>query len=540
MASGNRRIRINTQERAVSTDINRLQAFQNADMAEIFRAMLNTLVSSEDDALGTESAPNTVETPLRAEILAGLLVKPQAASLNLLVDPGTAYFMAPDAVADDSNYKFINDAGIANTGVLLMTANSSGSTRIDVIECRINPTEAIVTDSRDIFNVSTGLFSAATVTKELKGRLEYRVRAGTPGSGMPANQSGWLPLCVASVPNGTTTNDTITFWDVRPMIADRPNLMMHPRTGIGPLEFNGALLVSGSNAKICGHIVGEHKGRKIGGRLRKGTPGTDVDEIEAKSASTEQEPGTTTGSSLALHFYLVFPFSLPRWARYTDGPTGRVPRSTKGILVVSNTGPADFSNVPSAALTLPTSTGLGSTTTTDAVCFLSVGSAGTSTVPQVHVAKNIVHSNGNMTGSALSSANDVVGDASLYRFRLTHNVQYPANAKRLKIIVFITKSVAADTNVTFAAFTTSPSYVRVLDAVYDGSTTSLSVPSSTYVLQGSTYSNAQGTSQDIFYRGEAWIEVPTKYPSAPHAFDVFVSTISSPDAVAFAVTGWET
>src|ERR1700729_3903361 len=214
MASGDKEMVINSLARAVSTDQTRMQKFANADRAELFRFLLDISMGSDDlDANGVLTQYTTQNNPLNAEIIGnGLTVKPVVGALDLLVDPGLLYLLNPDAAPDDSNYKYVNDAGIGTTGLLAMTANSSGQTRIDVIECQNLVNATAETDNRDIFNPSTGAFNATTVSKAVKGYLTYRVRAGTPGSGFPGTAAGWLPLAVASVPTATTTNDTICFW----------------------------------------------------------------------------------------------------------------------------------------------------------------------------------------------------------------------------------------------------------------------------------------------------------------------------------------
>ncbi len=365
MASGNRRIRINTQERAVSSDINRLQQFANQDFGEFLRLLLNVQTSDIDP--GTVTEATTIGTPLSAEIVNGLLVRPVAGNFSLTVDPGLLGALAPDAAADDSNYKYIRDPGIPSAGVLAIGANASGSIRIDVIECRVNPVEATVSDSRDIFDSSTGLFSATSVTKEIKGQLEYRVRAGTGGSGYPTAQSGWMPLCVASVPNGAASNDTVTFWDVRPMLADRAASPMNHVIADQILTMDDEFISTGGVRKFVGTATAIHNGRRVGGRFKKTVPGTATDFLDVYDV-TNQDTGTIAVGVLTgnVHVYCVTPFGLPRWARYTDGPSGRVPEAPKGLLVCSLT-PPTRTGAPSTAIALPVGTGLGGTTS-DAIC----------------------------------------------------------------------------------------------------------------------------------------------------------------------------
>ncbi len=61
------------------------------------------------------------------------------------------------------------------------------------------------------------------------------------GAGYPAAVAGWLPLCVASIPNAAPNNDTVTFWDVRPMLQDRARGVSDARNTIpilGRIQFN--------------------------------------------------------------------------------------------------------------------------------------------------------------------------------------------------------------------------------------------------------------------------------------------------------------
>src|SRR3984957_5910287 len=298
MAGGQKNVTINTQERAVSVDINRLQSFMNASQAEAMRYLMDASLGSDDLGAGgviTEYSP--LNTPLQAEILNGIQVQPQIGSLNIIIAPGVVQAIAPDgsetpvgspALGDSSYYKYIRDVGVQTLGALAMTPNSSGQIRIDVIECQVASLVS-ETDNRDVFNPSTGLFAASTVTKATQDGLSYRVRAGTPGSGFPGSVNGWLPLAVASVPTGTTTNDTITFWDVRPLVADRVYQPFGLSRNLPRVKMLGGTDATGT---YVGHngLYGEvyeatscdgstnpptPSRHRLGGRLARGTPGSD-------------------------------------------------------------------------------------------------------------------------------------------------------------------------------------------------------------------------------------------------------------------------
>lgn len=511
MSDGFRSLVINTQERAVSTDINRLQKFAHQEIAELFRSMLDVYPASDDDQLGTITEPNTIETPLRAEILNGLMVQPTGGTTSVAISGGVAFFMAPDAAADESNYKFIRDPGLA-TGSLTIAANASGSTRIDVIECQINATPAIVTDSRDIFNTATGLFSAGTVTKETRGQLSYRVRAGTPGAGFPGTVSGWLPLAVVSVPNGATNVDTCTFWDVRPLVSDRTHLYSTPKDMSDTLRGDGMITYAAGVSTMTGHYEATYNGRRLGGKMRRGGIGTDGDLVLTDASNYAADVSFAANSMT--YVYLMVPYGLPRWARYTDGPANRVPRSPRGIPVLSSIAP-DVKGKPSAAITLPASLGFV-TTTTAGVCIAAdpctIQDGATTRGPnQLWIAGRSQVFGGPRPGGVFaghSIAGSTAGGKSTITF--TPGTNFPANARRLYVSFAgnITSDNTSALDIVGAAiFNTSPatfatSIGRDLSILYLATT-----------VGKTAYS----------FVWEGWIDVPYKYPSAAAAFDVIVS-----------------
>ena len=391
MSSGGKQVVINTLERAISTDQNRAQLFVAADRAEYLRALMNISQGADDlDAAGVESQVITVGSPLAGEIVSGLRVTPNIGTLDLSVTPGVAFVVAPDGDPDSSVYKLVRDVGIAGLpSSLAMTGNSSGSTRIDVIECQF-VLNTVETDNRDIWNPATNTFTAAAVTKATQGGLVYRVRQGTAGGGFPGTASAWLPLCVASVPTGTTTNDTVTFWDVRPLFEDRiipPHNVAadYPRWGRVEYEVNtqlsagkallvGTVDVSGSDA-----LTPSPGKRRLGGRLRASGISADLPGgFDGVDLNDSNNWAGSISNGVAAVFLLENPFGLPRWARYTNVASGaRQPRSPRGFVVVTQVaGPTAGWGTPSAAIGLPTSTGLGTATVTKGIYLASVLFAG--------------------------------------------------------------------------------------------------------------------------------------------------------------------
>lgn len=369
--SGHKKVILNTREKWLSTDFNRMQSFVAAHRADIIRYMLAVRTGNAEFGGTLVAAPTDVQgTPLVADVFEGLTVLPQAGKTSLHVVPGVVGMVDPDGTPDpdDSAYKLVVDPGISVDGSLDVGANASGSIRIDVIEC-MRTTLVTETDNRDIYNPATGLFTPTLVNKAEEGRLIYRVRAGTPGAGYPGPAAGWLPLAVASVPNGSTNTDDVTFWDVRPLISDRWN-QPHPSTLGFPQPFEQHNMytevdaTNGAEVRLMGHVWGEFLGNKLGGRITKGTPGGDVSYVDLRDADN-QEPGFALATAGELYYiWTIFPEDLPRWVRYAETPVGgqRVPLGMRGMTIISNTLVDIDSQLPFTAITPPAITGLTNTT----------------------------------------------------------------------------------------------------------------------------------------------------------------------------------
>jgi len=384
MSSGGRSLVYNNLERAISTDLNRAQSFQQRSISEaLFRLFAVKQGGDIDPSLSFLPAPDGLPTSM--EIFGGLLVKPQTGSFEIQIDPGVACFLHSDGSTDSSNYKLVREVTGVGAGVLVITPNVSGSIRIDVIECRVNPVPTTVTDSRDIYNTITELFTPAVVTKESEDRFEFRVRAGVGGAGYPAAVVGWTQLCVASVPNAAASNNDITFWDVRPLAEDRVHALRNEAPGfstpyLDSLEASG-VRVSATSFLITGWFRAQINGRILGGKFRRGNTGTGVDnsEIDIASGGTNQSTAITEALTGNVFVYVCVPKGLPRWSMYAAHPSARLPsRGLKGMLVVSYQEP-DVFGAPLAPIAIPTAAGLGGTVLTEeAVCVaVMIPSSGT-------------------------------------------------------------------------------------------------------------------------------------------------------------------
>lgn len=513
MGSGQKREVLNTQERILSTDHNRAQAFLGSHIAELLRAMLNTTQGSDDlDAAAIQTTFSSSANPLRAEIFSGLLVRPTATTLEVLVEAGTVALIDPDSPAstDDSPYKVITDPGVTASGTLVIGAGA-GSTRIDVIECsRVTGGESTLeSDNRDVFDEVSGLFVPASLPKVRAGRLQYRVRVGTPGAGFPGTAAGWLPLAVVSVPTSATSVDGMTFWDVRPMIQDRsvqPFAIARTRPRIHKALVNAASVnaVTGT-VDVDGPAIAGCS-RRLGGMLRSGSVVADADNINCATAAN-QEPGISFTANRPWYLYLLTPFGLPRWARYTASGT-RVPRSPRGIPVVSMTAP-DTDGNPSAAISLPTLTGLGSNTAVGVA--VAAGFAGSGGTQGAFFGDNengytLVSTDGGTTDPLPHTATTSLSGApvaGLCRYDLTAGTHYPPHARAL----------LCEFRASFACTFGSPFWQNLMSALLlifspNGGS---QLTQMRLDMKGGVYQNVdpQSTSADHLI----WVPLPSVYPT---------------------------
>ncbi len=389
MSSGGKRLVLNFEERIISPDANRAQAFQSAQIAESARQLFSP--SENVDVFSAQPTPATVTAPAGGAVLNGLMVVAPLGSLELAVTSGMALLIDPDgqpgstvltpANPDDSIGKLCYDAVgvLAGSGVLVFIPNGSGLVRVDVVEIQRDPGAVLEIDNRDIFNPGTGLFTPATVDKVAADGVVYRIRAGVPGGGVPASVLGWMPIAVVSVPSGAANFDACTLYDVRPLVSDRgPGsgaLLGGPltsRTRVGdfyvdPTTTPGALIMSGW---VDGLAQGARAGGVFGGfNLR------DV---------ANQEPGFAVVASTLVAVWLLFPGGLPRWVRYSTVASppfgGRVPNGPRGIMVLSSTLPLSTAPLPSAPVNPPPASGLVGSLTSEA---LLVGVLANSSTPGV-------------------------------------------------------------------------------------------------------------------------------------------------------------
>lgn len=433
---GTRKIVENLRERVSGEDIVRLQRFVEGDIGDVLRYWLDVGQGTEDDApLAWESAPTTTQTPARAEILSGLMAQPQLASVNLLVQGGSALVVDTVTDPDARCYRFANTLGVQTLGQLTLTPNFSGMIRIDVVEFALAEPTITESTSREVQDAVTGIFAPQTVNKVSSADLQFRIRLGVDGGGMPAHQAGWCPIMVASVPNGATDWDAVTCWDVRPLLADYAAPTKQDRTLFVAEQSHLRVDTKESpgQARLRGVWTGRKRHRKVGGRLARTSPGTDTlvsgaPYVDLAAAANQEASTGTIGAADYIHVYLLFPFALPRWCRYTDAGAGfRRPRGVKGLLVASNLGANFVFGTYPLTPALHASYGLGTLTSVDSVC-IACGYSSSGGYQDM-----LVEDGQSFLGTAGPVVTGVAVPNVGLDFTLTPNIHFPAVARRLRV-----------------------------------------------------------------------------------------------------------
>jgi hypothetical protein len=395
--SGSNQTVFNTRERAISSDLNRAQAQLQRLFLEQQRHYLLSRWGGGIIASGSALYAPALDAPQAFEVAGGLDLDCSTSTTQLTIAPGmlTAISSVMTITADDSPL-VLAALTSAFTG-LDFVANASGSVRVDIIECQIVAT-TLETSNRDVYNVATGTYTPALVTKQTGARLAFRLRTGTPGAGLPALQSGWYPLFVAVVGNGALNYTEVEFYDVRPLACERSdapgtiypagtfNTMFpwgdvrngHSNAWLELMPYGLSAVANPSLQTIRGLVQTTFGGYWGGGALDYATcprgnlaSFTDI----ACKVDTDHLAGAY-GASQALHFWIAFPGGLPRWAKFsrqaaTYGGT-RKPGGFRGLFVLS----ADPGNcVVNNALGMPVSSGF---TTAPAV---AVGGTWVNTLP---------------------------------------------------------------------------------------------------------------------------------------------------------------
>lgn len=580
MSSGQKREVINTRERVVSTDINDLQDFIAKARAESMRRLYQRHGTQHNPLEYPESGtPVILGTETQGTLhdcIGGLMVRPDNGSF-LLVDPGTAGFYYPGysgATANDSPYVVVDDPGVTSNATLTFTANGSGNPRIDIVECRPVDT-TLATESRDIYNTTTGQFVPASVPKVKSAVLEYRVRLGTANAGFPAIDQQWMPLAMVVVQSGATGFTQCDVYDVRPLVGERDHrtgpyftATLPGNTTTGDLLIEDRMLRSdGTTNTWNGWLRASYQGYRVAGMVVRNVASSLADFGTATTGGGDTpwfeyrntENHITTGGGAVVNtagrlncLALLFPRGLGRCVRYTQnstptsqwpdisGPqttvTGRQPRGLNGILVVTG---AIVANAVGTISTSALPATFGNSANNDGFVVGWLISDGTNLYPYDCTGKeHTLQSNTFYTKSftvsglpAINASHSVTLSAASAPDHTADAGQYPRTAAKLKLNVSGSADYSGAPNVAVMSLVTvTPS---------NQSGTSFPSGSASYPYGNGSSSISHNTSYEIPVPGAT-------YPGDSSARSISISRILSlsggPTITTFtavvSITGW--
>jgi hypothetical protein len=430
MTVGSRDVVINNLERAVSTDINRLQTFKDAALSQLANWLFGVQQLNTELFPGfiTQFPPGALDPYQNSVIVNGLMPYPLNGSVDMFVSPGLAFMEDGGYTADQSPFRYVDDPGISAIGTLQLTP-APGATRIDVIECALIE-NVLEQSNRDIYNPATGLFTPVLVDKVKAGRLQYRIREGAPGGGFPGVVSGWLPLAVVSVPSAAATWDDCTLWDVRPLLsaAHKPPFVnwlqdTSSQTHWSTAEWNAAF----TELRVTGKMVNGLGPYNQSGLL--GNHPTDVPWIDLANAAN-WAAGAVPIAGFPYYLWALTPFNLPGWRKYTGiSFNPRRPTGMAGVMAVSMVAPT-ARGFPSLPISPPTATGLGGSTQIGSIAACGVVDSGAIGQPFASDGDWVHQGQDLPTISPVATA--PVSGVGTSRYNFVDNILYPASARAIR------------------------------------------------------------------------------------------------------------
>lgn len=406
MSSGDKRIIINTRERAISNDINRLQAFKASQLAELARQAISRATSTPLlDGLGGAGfdyvAGTSPQPPYGADVLNGLFAVADNGT-GVTITRGAAGFWVHDwsTSTDDSNYIVAQSDGVPSVATFPFVANGGGSPRWDLVIAYVDDETVTEQANRDIRNSTTGLFSPSLVDKVKLATLKFAYITGTAGNPIPSPPAVGsygskqcrpvvlAAICVYPFAAGFTSCD---FYDTRPLVNARvaPGDYQKNAASTGrEVVWNDRLLKpsfhysGGFFSQVEGYAVGMFGDGLVGGRLRKNVPSAALAQFGVVSSKSSYVLAAIGGDSIFIdpddpdiadaadppggaHTLTALAFGWPtgyeRFIRYTQAighfaapytstqhPGVRVPAGPNGVIAAVGSG--SFSNTGIAAV----------------------------------------------------------------------------------------------------------------------------------------------------------------------------------------------
>lgn len=431
MTAGSKNVVVNNLERALSTDINRLQTFKDAALSQLANWLFGVQQLNAELYPGyvTQFPPGALDPYQNSVVVNGLLPYPLNGTTSLLVSPGLVFMEDATYTPDQSPYRYVDDPGVSGVGALVLTP-APGAIRIDVIECALVDT-VLEQSNRDIFNPATGLFTPFLVDKVKAGQLQYRIREGAPGGGFPGVVSGWLPLAVVSVPPAAATWDDCTLWDVRPLLSasnnapfvtwlQDTNAQTHWSTGAWNAGLT-QLLITGKMTTGLGPynqsgLLGNHP-----------TDAIWIDLADPDNWAT----GAVPVAGFPYYLWALTPFNLPGWRKYSGiALSPRRPTGMAGVMALSMVAPT-ARGFPALAITPPAATGLLGSTQFGAIAACGVVDSSGVGLSFISDGDWVYH--GEDLPVVLPSATAPINGAGTTTYTFTDNLVYPASARAIKL-----------------------------------------------------------------------------------------------------------
>jgi hypothetical protein len=327
-------VQITTLERAVSTDVNNMQALINRQLAEVVRTSARALVVDEGNIAPTVTVRPHLASGLNVNQTGGTSIIVNPGILMQQVSPSPPDVPAPDTL--DSSYRF----------GMLMAAEDVGdpwdaTNAYWLLEARVER-ETTLSEIRDIYNPATSTFapSAAALDKRYESQPEFQWTKGTAAA-LPATTAGYAPIAGLWRPVG---GGAITDIDVFQLIGQIDGLSnLYSVVGensrdsyrfFGDIDFG-----VGASNNVQFKLSGEVMGRKLWAKSIKDVVLRHADYIDPTDIGLIATAGVW-------------------WYIYLCSVDDRVPSGLYadiehvGCLVVSRT-PPDLYGTNSAGLTVP-------------------------------------------------------------------------------------------------------------------------------------------------------------------------------------------
>ncbi len=213
-----------TNQRALSDDINDLQAMSSRTLADFIGQLAAVRMIASTGGFDTQPQSVTMGLEIRA-----------GGGNTVVVLPGILAQFSGSHPAVPEEFESLQRIGVSRANVALVVPVVASTYYL--LEARVVDV-ATLTESRDIFNTTTEVFTPTSVQTRGERRLEFQLVAGSGGNLPPFSGGTWVPLhifntdAVGALPQIPITNGYQ--FDCRPDLKDLLNddpLRQSPNVG---------------------------------------------------------------------------------------------------------------------------------------------------------------------------------------------------------------------------------------------------------------------------------------------------------------------